>query len=312
MLIFYYILYNMSKIKKTTKQKGDLLEEIVEKLCSDLDNSKVERNVKVKGKSGTIRQIDVLIRATQKAFDIKIIVEAKNYTKKVGIEQVESLRTKLMDVGGNLGVIVCPLGFTEGAVNSATLNDIQLFQIFDHKLGNTTQFIPIRYIMPEIKGYSFSIKSGSSGGGTFQLPTNVSKWRVNIKNEILDPEGLVKYAWNNNMLPQREGDHVADFGVVKISNVDDLNKFYYLELSVYITVMSDYYLKLFPASFMKNIKSGKGNHKLYIDHYSKKEDMIKNGWKHFNTKEEMEKLAVVYDTSKDVKFLTMTGEYTIQ
>jgi hypothetical protein len=297
--------------KQTTKQKGDLLEEIVEKLCSDFDNSKVERNVKILGKSGTERQIDVLIQAKQNSFDIKIIVEAKNYSNKVGIEKVEALRTKLTDVGGNLGIIVCPLGFTEGAINAANLHDIQLFQVFDHKLGNTTQFIPLRYVIPVMKSYSLDIHGGASGGGTFEIPTDIRKWRVYIKNEIFSPEELAIYAWNSNMFPQKEGKQIADFGVVKISTIEDLKKFYYLELKMHVIVIADYYLKLFPVSFMKNIKSGKGNHQLFIDAYSKKEDMIKNGWKYFSTKEAMNEAAIPYETS-DIKQLSITNEYTIE
>ncbi len=159
---------------KTSKEKGDVLEKVVEKLCSDFKGAKVTRNVVIKGKSGTDRQIDVLIEATQKSFDIKIIVEAKNYANKVGIEKVEALKTKLTDVGGNLGVIVCPLGFTDGAIKAAALHDIQLFQVFDHKLGNTTQFIPLRYVVPYIQGYSVSIQSGALGN-QFELPTKIPR-----------------------------------------------------------------------------------------------------------------------------------------
>jgi len=297
--------------KQTTKQKGDLLEEIVEQLCSNFKNSKVSRNVKIKGISGVERQIDVLIQANQNSFDIRIIIEAKNYSDKVGIEKIEALKTKLSDVGGNLGVMVCPLGFTDGAIKSAELHNIQLFQIFDHKLGNTTQFIPLRYIVPVIIKYSFSIEGRSSGGGNFELPTDINKWRINFKNKIYNKEELLIYAWNSDMIPQKEGNWVADFGVVKISSEDSIDKFYYLELKINIRVGAEYYLKLFPDSFMKNVKSGAGNHQLFIDAYSKKEDMIKNGWKFFETSSEMEKEALIHDTSQDVKYLTATAEYSM-
>jgi len=296
--------------EQTSKQKGDILEEIVKQLCSDFKNAKVRKNVIIRGKSGTDRQIDVLIEASQKSFDIKIIVEAKNYSDKIGIEKVEALKTKLTDVGGNLGVIVCPLGFTEGAINAASLHDIQLFQVFDHKLGNTTQFIPLRYVVPYMQGYSVSIKSGALGN-QFELPTDTKQWRVYIDKDIYDIENLTMYAWNNNMFPKKEGGHIADFGIRKIAAKDNLNIFYYIELTLHIRINADFYVKLFPASFMKNIKSGKGNHQIFIDAYSKKEDMIKNGWKLFNTRQEMEDAANQHDTSEDVKKLIITESYTL-
>lgn len=290
---------------QSTKQKGDLLEQIVEKLCAGFDNSKVQRDIKILGKSGTERQIDVLIEATQKSFDIKIVVEAKNYAEKVGIEKVDALKTKLMDVGANLGVIVCPLGFTKGAVDAASLHDIQLFQVFDNKLGNTDQLIPMRYIDPYIDGYSLRIEHSSSGGGTFSLPTDTRKWRFYVKDKILNQEEIVDYAWSNSLFPRTLGEHLVDFGVIKISTEENTQKFFYLEFKISILIKEDYYLKLFPVSFMKNIKSGKGNHNLFIDIYSKKEDMLKNGWRYFETKEEMESVAGPLDTSEDAKQLVM-------
>ena len=154
-----------SVITKSSVQKGDILERIVETLCADYNSSKVQRNVTLRGKSGVDRQIDVLIHANYKAFDIKIIVEAKNYNSKVGIEIIDSIKTKLSDVSGNLGVVVCPLGFTEGAIKAAELHDIQLFQAFDQQLGNTTQLIPLRYIEPFIQSYQIRIAHGDISGG---------------------------------------------------------------------------------------------------------------------------------------------------
>ena len=295
----------------TSKQKGVLLELIVEQLCANYKNARIVRDTNVKGKSsGVERQIDVLIEASYELFDIKIVIEAKNYSKKIGIGIVDEFRTKLEDVGGNFGVIVCPLGFTGGAINAARSYPIQLCQVFDHELSNTAQLIPLRYVVPVVKSYSLSIEEHTTSLG-FELPTNTSKWRFIYKENIFDQENLVRYAWNNEMFPQKEGQQVADFGVVKISTTDNLVKFYYLELKVNVTVIADYYLKLFPASSMKNVDSGKGNHILKIDVYSKKEDMLKNGWKYFDTRETMNEAAEPHDTSTDVKQLIMTEGYTL-
>ena len=43
---------------KSNAEKGRLLEEIVESLCSEYGGSDVQRNVMIKGKAGTERQIE--------------------------------------------------------------------------------------------------------------------------------------------------------------------------------------------------------------------------------------------------------------
>ena len=78
-----------------------------------------------------------------------------------------------------------------------------------------------------------------------------------------------------------------------------------------IRVSVDYYLKLFPASYMRNVNSGKGLPQLKIDWYSKKADMIKNGWVFFETLDEMEKVAVLHDTSPDMRGIMITPGYSL-
>lgn len=294
------------------KQKGDILEKIVEQLCSDFNGSKVTRNITIKGKSGTDRQIDVLIEATQKAFDIKIIVEAKNYASKVGIEKVEALKTKLTDIGGNLGVIVCPLGFTEGAINAAALHDIQLFQAFDHKLGNTTQFVPVRWVIPFIEGYSATIKHETKNDA-FELPRDHNQWVVYIDDDIFDLENLCIYAWNKRMFPQQEeGEQIVDFGIRKVATKDNFNNFYHLDLKLNLKLGAHFYAKLFPFSYMKKVDSEKSNYHLDIGINANPNEMIKNGWKRFINREEMEEAVNKYDISEDIdKDIIIVPAYTM-
>ena len=116
----------------SSKKKGDLLESIVSQLCSGIKDAKVTNDAKIKGQRSNIeRQIDVLIEGKVGAINIKIVVEAKNYDRPVGIEKVEALKTKLDDVIANMGVIVCPSGYTQGAKNLAQSNGIKLFEVFD-------------------------------------------------------------------------------------------------------------------------------------------------------------------------------------
>jgi len=56
-------------------------------------------------------------------------VECKNYAERVGVKEVEELKSKLEDVGGNLGNMICPLGFTTPARNRAAFDGIRLYEV---------------------------------------------------------------------------------------------------------------------------------------------------------------------------------------
>src|SRR6266550_3515890 len=139
----------------TSKQKGDLLEAIVTQLCSGIENAKTESNCRIMGRSGTRRQIDVLITGTVGAFEVKILVDSKNYAAPVDIKDVDSLIGMVSDVGAHLGVIVCPSGYTDGAMKRAESSGIQLYEVYDQSLGNTDLFIPFRYVLARIGKYQF-------------------------------------------------------------------------------------------------------------------------------------------------------------
>lgn len=293
-----------------TKEKGNLLEGIVEHLCSGIKNAKVAKNVKVLGKrSGEMREIDVLIEGRVGAFPVNIVVESKNYNKPVGIEKVESLKSKLDDVGGDLGVIVCPNGFTKAAKNLALSNGIKLFEVVDPKLGDNDLFIPLRYVWPDIEGFSYEVVHRTIG--EFSITQDMSRWRFHVGDEKLDIRQLVWHAWNIEMIPQKAGDHIANFNAMTLSEVDSPERLQYCEIKIHIKVIEKYYLKLIPASFLKDSTSGKTHFNLDIHLTSKEEDMPKAGWKKYDSLEEMNKAAEIENQPKGVKDLIMRPSYQV-
>lgn len=287
-------------MSQSTKEKGDLLENITEKLCSGIKDTKVLRNAKILGrKSNTEREIDVLIEGQVGVFKVRVVIESKNYKEPVGIEKIESLKSKLDDVGADIGVMVCPTGFTEPAKKRAKFDGIQLFEIYDCALGNCNLFIPLRYVEPEIKSFNFSVRHRAPG--PFSMPQDMSRWRFHVDKKILDPEQLILYAWNNEMLPQKEGNHIVDFGTIMFSDSESPLIIQYCEVSINIMVIEKYYLKLFPASFLENSDDGKQKFTLNIDAYTKEEDMLKNGWKKFSTFEELNKAADIENQPSGVR-----------
>jgi len=190
----------------TSKQKGDLLEAIVTQLCSGIKNARTESNIKLLGRSGTQRQIDVFIIGTVGAFDVKILVDSKNHAAPVDINDVESLVGMVEDVGANLGVLVCPTGYTDGAKRRAETGGVQLYQVYDQSLGNTDWFIPLRYISARIDKYQIRM-SGSTAAGPFRMPVDLSKVRFHIDDKVLRANEVQIYIWNKEMIPQEKGDY---------------------------------------------------------------------------------------------------------
>jgi hypothetical protein len=294
----------------SSKEKGDLLEDIVERICSGIENVRIKRNAKIVGrKTHTERDIDVLIEGQIGVFKVKIAVESKNYGNPVGVEKIESLKSKLEDIGADLGVIVCPAGFSEPARQRAAFDGIQLFEIFDPQLGNTDLFVPVRYVEPEIKNFRFQIRHRAQG--PFSMPTDNSRWRFHIGGRMMNAQQLVLYTWNNDMIPQQAGRHVADFNALAMSDAADPQSMQYCEIAIEINVSENYYLKLFPASFLKNSVNGKQAHNLRLDIYSKEEDMLKNGWKKFKSLKAMNKAADIENQPEGVRNLVIRSNYAI-
>ena len=80
----------------------------------------VQANAKIKGLSGTLRQIDVLIDARfDGGFKRRIIVDAKNYTGKLDINDVEKFHGMMIDCSASRGILVCKNGWSDAALRRA-------------------------------------------------------------------------------------------------------------------------------------------------------------------------------------------------
>lgn len=89
----------------------------------------VERNVKLKGKSGATRQIDVLIRHRQGLYEHLVVVECKYLNSPVERIHVDALATTVREVNASRGVIFSVHGFQAGAVTQAKQDGIDLFKV---------------------------------------------------------------------------------------------------------------------------------------------------------------------------------------
>lgn len=103
-----------------------------EQLIEQLHQSgevEVERDVILTGRSGTPRQIDVLIKHQQGLYKHFVVAECKHWKKKVSRLHVDALATTVREVGASRGVIFSTKGFQSGAVTQAAHEGIELFKV---------------------------------------------------------------------------------------------------------------------------------------------------------------------------------------
>lgn len=105
-----------------------------------IQNAKIQNDAKILEKSGIVRQIDTLVKGKIRSFEVQILVDSKNHTGPVDINEVEAMIGVVSDIGANLGELVCPAGFTDGAKKRAESAGVQLYEIFHQNLGNSHLF----------------------------------------------------------------------------------------------------------------------------------------------------------------------------
>lgn len=98
--------------KNTGKHFELIIEHIQRNVAKD---ASVKHDIKVLGKSGITRQLDITLTQRIGLHNVFIVIECKDHGRPVGIELVESFSSKLADVRATQGVMISKSGFTDGA-----------------------------------------------------------------------------------------------------------------------------------------------------------------------------------------------------
>jgi hypothetical protein len=97
-----------------------------------------------------------------------------------------------------------------------------------------------------------------------------------------------------------------------MTDTHNVNSVQYCDIKLNVKVVEDYFLKLFPYSYLKKI-GGDPHFNFRLDIYSKTEDMLKNGWVRVET---LEELQVAANTeSKPQEFqgpMILRAEYSLR
>ena len=123
-----------------------------------LEQSTVQCNVKLKGKSGCEHQIDVLWEYEKNGTTHRVVIECKNYSKSVSISKIRDFFSVLQDIGDVSGIMVTSKGYQRGAKKFADYYGISLKKLrrpeWNESIGTvttTTQVDPVHrlYLIDE-------------------------------------------------------------------------------------------------------------------------------------------------------------------
>lgn len=193
-----------------TKASRDL-EVLVAKIQQQLaPKADVLHDVRLDGRySGRKRQIDILVREQIGQYDIKIIIDCKDYKTPVDVKAVGEFYGLLMDVGAQKGVLVCPKGFTNTAKTRAEGLQIDLYSPVDtdsHK-WKVKVTIPATCDFRNVK-MSFGISM--SAPYPLQLPYDFYASKMIFDdgaNELGFTLGSAVKKWNEGLFPIDVGEH---------------------------------------------------------------------------------------------------------
>ncbi|SFB70547.1 Restriction endonuclease [Flexibacter flexilis DSM 6793] len=117
--------------------------QVFEHLSVIYPDAKLEFNSKLFGKySNGLRQCDVVIRQIIGDIEYVTLVDAKYYSDKIDVKDVETFISMANDINANYGILVSPKGYSELAYNRAendplpvlldilTLEDLKQFQCY--------------------------------------------------------------------------------------------------------------------------------------------------------------------------------------
>jgi len=177
--------------------KGKLLEEIVASLHND-KNLKIEKNIRIKK-----REIDVLISVQIAGYHkLKIPIECKNQSKKVGSSQINSFSGKLNEIGLSIqnAIFVSINGYTRGAKESGKKAGIKLLTVhglsedrLSKEIHNAIQ--SVIYVLPVFNSYEVtsSIPNVSNNEHLLFFDKN-KKYQGSIADIIFN-------MWKSNKIP---------------------------------------------------------------------------------------------------------------
>lgn len=187
------------------------LEILVTKIQAKLaPDAIVEHDVALPGRlSGRGRQIDILVRQRIGQYEIRIVLDCKDYSRPVDVKGVEEFHGLLQDVGAHKGALVCPRGFTGAAKVRAEGLQISLYSPVDtdpHKWQVAVR-IPVLCDFAEA-AIAFGLKISSMGPVSIPADFFSTAHAYDITgNDLGLPADLALAKWDDGLYPMEAGLH---------------------------------------------------------------------------------------------------------
>lgn len=139
------------------EKPGKVLEKmvsIVEQVFIDNPETKIFTNYRIENTNGNKREFDIFIKSIINGFDICVVIECKDYSRKISIDKIEAFHAKCESIPSiNKKVYVSVNGFQKGAIDSAKTYGIDLYTFQQISENAREIFLPIQRLHPVFKGF---------------------------------------------------------------------------------------------------------------------------------------------------------------
>ncbi|MFO7556017.1 MAG: restriction endonuclease [Desulfobacterales bacterium] len=169
----------------------------------------VTQNERVRGKiTGVKRELDIVVRVSSGQFELLIVIDCKDYNKKVDVQDVESFMGKLKDVEANKGALVAAKGYTDAAKKMAKDAGISVYDLVDAESEDWPSYVTIPVLVDgrHLQSVSYQIASTERFSPSIEGIEYVSVFRSD-GSRIGPLRDLLSKRWNDSKLPIEPGLH---------------------------------------------------------------------------------------------------------
>lgn len=167
---------------KYMSKPGDEYQEIVGLVRQALDpNANVKTGQWIEGPDGQ-RDLDVEVRGVHDGKEQFVLIECKDWKRKVGIETVDALESKRRDLGADDAAIYSNSGFTSPALQKAKRVGIRMFSALRQDDKRIRYVVYREVVASKLSVDNFSIRAFSSDKVALDLPKGLQPTDIRYKD----------------------------------------------------------------------------------------------------------------------------------
>jgi hypothetical protein len=230
--------------------KWKQFEELVAKVQRDLSpKANVEVNQKIKGKSETLRQIDVVIRQKIAQYDVVIAIECKDLKTPADVKNIEESIGLFKDISANKGVIVSANGFTKAAMTVGKNAGLEMYRLIDCGNHDWKAEVSLPALCKVLAISKFNLIFSSSRPEPFEIPYgDYATFEVyDTSNKLLGViKDLLGDYWNKEKLSHEPGlyEKIDFIGIP--TRIKSRDKYYNIDIHANVTIEEKKYFGPIP------------------------------------------------------------------